>query len=156
MLWGIRSFDPCMPCTTHMATGRGVISREVNSCGACWSAEPLRPSGQDVPSAGGPGEAAGGARGKGPRGPASWSSGAALDRLVGDVGASGLGAQRRSRIWSRSYQGSSTPGVGPEACGLIKADVYDAASGVLAALALPDRRVHRGEGRCEKPGSSRT
>ena len=29
----IRSFDPCMPCTTHMDTGRGVITREVNSCG---------------------------------------------------------------------------------------------------------------------------
>ncbi|MEO5839779.1 MAG: nickel-dependent hydrogenase large subunit [Acidimicrobiales bacterium] len=29
----IRSFDPCMPCTTHMDTGRGVIVREVNSCG---------------------------------------------------------------------------------------------------------------------------
>ena len=28
----IRSFDPCMPCTTHIDTGRGVISREVNSC----------------------------------------------------------------------------------------------------------------------------
>ena len=30
----IRSFDPCMPCTTHIDTGRGVITREVNSC-AC-------------------------------------------------------------------------------------------------------------------------
>ncbi|MDP9418895.1 MAG: nickel-dependent hydrogenase large subunit [Actinomycetota bacterium] len=29
----IRSFDPCMPCTTHMDTGKGVIRREVNSCG---------------------------------------------------------------------------------------------------------------------------
>ncbi|MBA2725615.1 MAG: nickel-dependent hydrogenase large subunit [Actinobacteria bacterium] len=28
----IRSFDPCMPCTTHMDTGRGVMVREVNSC----------------------------------------------------------------------------------------------------------------------------
>jgi len=28
----IRSFDPCMPCTTHMDTGRGIITREVNSC----------------------------------------------------------------------------------------------------------------------------
>jgi len=28
----IRSFDPCMPCTTHLDTGRGVIVREVNSC----------------------------------------------------------------------------------------------------------------------------
>lgn len=29
----IRSFDPCMPCTTHMDTGWGTIVREVNSCG---------------------------------------------------------------------------------------------------------------------------
>ncbi|HVM00721.1 MAG TPA: nickel-dependent hydrogenase large subunit, partial [Egibacteraceae bacterium] len=28
----IRSFDPCMPCTTHVDTGKGVITREVNSC----------------------------------------------------------------------------------------------------------------------------
>ncbi len=28
----IRSFDPCMPCTTHIDTGLGVITREVNSC----------------------------------------------------------------------------------------------------------------------------
>jgi hydrogenase large subunit len=33
ILRSIRSFDPCMPCTTHMDTGRGVITREVNSCG---------------------------------------------------------------------------------------------------------------------------
>ncbi|MDQ4134432.1 MAG: nickel-dependent hydrogenase large subunit [Actinomycetota bacterium] len=33
VLRSIRSFDPCMPCTTHMDTGRGVITREVNSCG---------------------------------------------------------------------------------------------------------------------------
>jgi hydrogenase large subunit len=33
VLRAIRSFDPCMPCTTHMDTGRGVITREVNSCG---------------------------------------------------------------------------------------------------------------------------
>ncbi|HET7718550.1 MAG TPA: nickel-dependent hydrogenase large subunit, partial [Acidimicrobiales bacterium] len=33
VLRAIRSFDPCMPCTTHMDTGRGVISREINSCG---------------------------------------------------------------------------------------------------------------------------
>lgn len=30
----VRSFDPCMPCTVHMETGQGVITREVNSC-AC-------------------------------------------------------------------------------------------------------------------------
>ncbi|MEX2659532.1 MAG: nickel-dependent hydrogenase large subunit [Acidimicrobiales bacterium] len=33
ILRSIRSFDPCMPCTTHMDTGNGVIVREVNSCG---------------------------------------------------------------------------------------------------------------------------
>ncbi len=33
VLRAIRSFDPCMPCTTHIDTGRGVIVREVNSCG---------------------------------------------------------------------------------------------------------------------------
>jgi hydrogenase large subunit len=33
VLRAIRSFDPCMPCTTHMDTGRGIITREVNSCG---------------------------------------------------------------------------------------------------------------------------
>jgi hydrogenase large subunit len=33
VLRAIRSFDPCMPCTTHMDTGHGVITREVNSCG---------------------------------------------------------------------------------------------------------------------------
>ena len=30
----IRSFDPCMPCTTHIHTGRRVISRDVVTC-AC-------------------------------------------------------------------------------------------------------------------------
>jgi hydrogenase large subunit len=33
VLRAVRSFDPCMPCTTHMDTGQGVIVREVNSCG---------------------------------------------------------------------------------------------------------------------------
>ena len=33
ILRAIRSFDPCMPCTTHIDTGHGVITREVNSCG---------------------------------------------------------------------------------------------------------------------------
>ncbi len=33
ILRAIRSFDPCMPCTTHMDTGKGTIVREVNSCG---------------------------------------------------------------------------------------------------------------------------
>jgi hydrogenase large subunit len=32
ILRSIRSFDPCMPCTTHLDTGKGVITREVNSC----------------------------------------------------------------------------------------------------------------------------
>lgn len=30
----IRSFDPCMPCTTHIHSDAGVITREVNTC-AC-------------------------------------------------------------------------------------------------------------------------
>lgn len=34
MLRAVRSFDPCMPCTTHLHTGHGTISREVNTC-AC-------------------------------------------------------------------------------------------------------------------------
>jgi hydrogenase large subunit len=32
MLRTIRSFDPCMPCTTHVHTGAGTIVREVNTC----------------------------------------------------------------------------------------------------------------------------
>jgi hydrogenase large subunit len=36
VLRAIRSFDPCMPCTTHMDTGRGVIVRDVNSCGCAF------------------------------------------------------------------------------------------------------------------------
>ena len=32
VLRAIRSFDPCMPCTTHIDTGSGVITRELNSC----------------------------------------------------------------------------------------------------------------------------
>ena len=32
MLRAIRSFDPCMPCTTHVATGSGTVVREVNTC----------------------------------------------------------------------------------------------------------------------------
>jgi hydrogenase large subunit len=34
VLRAIRSFDPCMPCTTHIHTGKRVISREVITC-AC-------------------------------------------------------------------------------------------------------------------------
>lgn len=34
VLRAIRSFDPCMPCTTHIHTDMGVVSREVNTC-AC-------------------------------------------------------------------------------------------------------------------------
>ncbi len=34
ILRAIRSFDPCMPCTTHIHTDAGVITREVNTC-AC-------------------------------------------------------------------------------------------------------------------------
>ncbi|MGH9122167.1 MAG: nickel-dependent hydrogenase large subunit, partial [Acidimicrobiales bacterium] len=33
ILRAVRSFDPCMPCTTHIDTGKGTIVREVNSCG---------------------------------------------------------------------------------------------------------------------------
>lgn len=32
MLRTIRSFDPCMPCTTHVDTGQGTVVREVNTC----------------------------------------------------------------------------------------------------------------------------
>jgi hydrogenase large subunit len=32
ILRSIRSFDPCMPCTTHIDTGKGIITRELNSC----------------------------------------------------------------------------------------------------------------------------
>jgi hydrogenase large subunit len=32
MLRSIRSFDPCMPCTTHAHTGEGEVVREVNTC----------------------------------------------------------------------------------------------------------------------------
>ncbi|MBA2487850.1 MAG: nickel-dependent hydrogenase large subunit [Chloroflexi bacterium] len=34
VLRAIRSFDPCMPCTTHIHTDQGIITREVNTC-AC-------------------------------------------------------------------------------------------------------------------------
>ena len=34
MLRAIRSFDPCMPCTTHIYGGEREIVREVNTC-AC-------------------------------------------------------------------------------------------------------------------------
>ncbi len=30
----LRSFDPCMPCTTHVYAGDHVVSREINTC-AC-------------------------------------------------------------------------------------------------------------------------
>ncbi|MDP8908952.1 MAG: nickel-dependent hydrogenase large subunit [Chloroflexota bacterium] len=40
VLRAIRSFDPCMPCTTHVYTGKGrVISREIISC-ACGADGP--------------------------------------------------------------------------------------------------------------------
>jgi len=32
MLRTIRSFDPCMPCTTHVYTDNGTVVREVNTC----------------------------------------------------------------------------------------------------------------------------
>jgi hydrogenase large subunit len=34
MLRAIRSFDPCMPCTTHVHTGTGTVVGQVNTC-AC-------------------------------------------------------------------------------------------------------------------------
>ncbi len=34
MLRAVRSFDPCMPCTTHTATGKGTVVGQVNTC-AC-------------------------------------------------------------------------------------------------------------------------
>lgn len=34
VLRAIRSFDPCMPCTTHIHSDGGVVTREVNTC-AC-------------------------------------------------------------------------------------------------------------------------
>ncbi|MDP9021630.1 MAG: nickel-dependent hydrogenase large subunit [Actinomycetota bacterium] len=34
MMRSVRSFDPCMPCTTHVYTGQGTVTREVNTC-AC-------------------------------------------------------------------------------------------------------------------------
>ncbi len=34
VLRAIRSFDPCMPCTTHIQSEAGMITREVNTC-AC-------------------------------------------------------------------------------------------------------------------------
>jgi len=34
LLRTIRSFDPCMPCTTHIYAGDNVVTREVNTC-AC-------------------------------------------------------------------------------------------------------------------------
>ena len=36
VLRAVRSMNPCMPCTTHMDTGKGVIVREVNSCGCTF------------------------------------------------------------------------------------------------------------------------
>ena len=33
ILRAIRSFDPCMPCTTHIHSDGGIVTREVNTCG---------------------------------------------------------------------------------------------------------------------------
>ncbi|MDQ6765443.1 MAG: nickel-dependent hydrogenase large subunit [Verrucomicrobiota bacterium] len=38
ILRAIRSFDPCMPCTTHIHAGDRLISREINTC-ACGADE---------------------------------------------------------------------------------------------------------------------
>lgn len=40
ILRAIRSFDPCMPCTTHIHTGSNVITREVNTCACGAEDEP--------------------------------------------------------------------------------------------------------------------
>ena len=34
ILRAIRSFDPCMPCTTHIYAGDQVVTQDVNTC-AC-------------------------------------------------------------------------------------------------------------------------
>ncbi len=34
ILRAVRAFDPCMPCTTHVHTDEGIITREINTC-AC-------------------------------------------------------------------------------------------------------------------------
>jgi hydrogenase large subunit len=39
VLRAIRSFDPCMPCTTHLHMDDRTISREIISC-ACGSEGP--------------------------------------------------------------------------------------------------------------------
>ncbi len=44
----IRSFDPCMPCTTHMYAGEHTVVREVNTC-ACI----LEDEGEPVPAGAG-------------------------------------------------------------------------------------------------------
>jgi hydrogenase large subunit len=36
----IRSFDPCMPCTTHVYAGEHVVVREVNTCACVLDEEP--------------------------------------------------------------------------------------------------------------------
>jgi hydrogenase large subunit len=36
----IRSFDPCMPCTTHIHADNLVVSREVNTCACALYEEP--------------------------------------------------------------------------------------------------------------------
>jgi hydrogenase large subunit len=33
MMRGVRSLDPCMPCTVHADTGHGTVVRDVNTCG---------------------------------------------------------------------------------------------------------------------------
>lgn len=38
MLRTVRSFDPCMPCTTHVHSERGSVVRDVNTC-SCGGAE---------------------------------------------------------------------------------------------------------------------
>jgi hydrogenase large subunit len=39
----IRSFDPCMPCTTHVYAGRHTVVREVNTCACILDEVPVAP-----------------------------------------------------------------------------------------------------------------
>ncbi|MFN8523744.1 MAG: nickel-dependent hydrogenase large subunit [Chloroflexota bacterium] len=41
ILRAIRSFDPCMPCTTHMYAGEHTVVREINTCACILEEEPL-------------------------------------------------------------------------------------------------------------------
>jgi hydrogenase large subunit len=40
ILRALRSFDPCMPCTTHIQTEAGITTREINTCACGLDDEP--------------------------------------------------------------------------------------------------------------------